>query len=197
MSETAMSETMVETIGAGPAVRRRPSRASRRAGYLIAAAINVVLLYLIRVEPGWQAVPFLTDGMTEVLGVVTLSLVAGIVLNLLYVLADPRWLVALGGVVTTAVGVAAMVRLWQVFPFDFEDAATDWAMVVRVVLVVGIVGAGIGIVAQFATLIGLVATACAGDQGGAPSGGSRAGDDEAAVGHERVEKLEEQVDARR
>jgi len=28
----------------------------------------------------------------------------------------------LGGVVTTAVGIAALVRIWQVFPFDFDDS---------------------------------------------------------------------------
>ena len=45
----------------------RPAVAGRRAGYAVAIAVNLVLLYLVNVAPGWQAVPFLTESTTEVL----------------------------------------------------------------------------------------------------------------------------------
>ena len=48
--------------------------------------------------------PFLTSDFQTVLWLVDLSLVVTIVLNLVYLVRDPRWLTAAGAVVTTASG---------------------------------------------------------------------------------------------
>jgi peptidoglycan biosynthesis protein MviN/MurJ (putative lipid II flippase) len=130
----------------------RPSTASRRAGYVIAAAINGVLLWLIHVWPGWDAVPFLTADFETVLWLINLSIVVTIALNLVYLTRDPRWLTAAGAVVTTAIGLAAAVRMLQVFPFDFGDSGF-WPVVFRVLLWVAIIGAGIGIIANLVALV--------------------------------------------
>ena len=130
----------------------RPSTASRRAGYAVAVAINAVMLWLIHVWPGWDAVPFLTADFEIVLWLVDLSLVVTIALNLVYLAADPRWLTAAGAVVTTAVGLAGVVRMLQVFPFDF-GGSDFWPLVFRILLWVGIVGSVIGIVANAVTLV--------------------------------------------
>jgi hypothetical protein len=131
---------------------RETSAAARRAGYTVAIAVNAVLLYLINRSPGWEAVPFLTDDTPRVLGLVNASIVSGIVANAVYVLWDPRWLRALGDVVTTAVGLAALVQLWVVFPVAFAPAAVDWELVARWVLGVGIAGSVIGIVVALVRL---------------------------------------------
>jgi hypothetical protein len=68
--------------------------------------------------------------------------------NLVYVFADPPWLRSLGGLLIAAVGVAVCVRLWQVFPFEFDDSGFDWAVVFRVLLVVGAVGSAVGVIVQ-------------------------------------------------
>jgi hypothetical protein len=133
--------------------RQRPSVAARRSGYLVAAALNVVVLYLAFVEPGWRAVPFLTEETSQVLGLFAFSLVTGIVWNLLYVGYERRWFKALGDLVTTIIGLAVLVRIWQVFPFDFGGSSTDWAMIVRVVLAVAIAGSVIGVVVQVGSLV--------------------------------------------
>lgn len=141
-----------------PAPSRRPPVAARRVGYLIAAGIHVALLYLVNVSPGWEAVPFLTEDTSQVLGLVNVSLVAGLVCNLIYVLANPAWLKSLGDLLTTGIGLVVLVRVWQVFPFNFGDSAVDWALVARVLLVVGIVGSAIGIVVQFVSLLRAAST---------------------------------------
>ena len=133
-------------------VDRRPSTASRRAGYVVAAVINAVMLWLIHVWPGWDAVPFLTADFDKVLRLVDLSLVVTIALNLLYLIRDPRWLTAAGAVVTTAIGLAAAVRMLQVFPFDFGDS-DFWPIVFRVLLWVAILGSVIGIIANLVTVV--------------------------------------------
>jgi hypothetical protein len=65
---------------------------------------------------------------------------------------DPVWLKALGNLLTTLVAIAVGIRVWQVFPFDF-GASAGWALLVRVLLVVGIAGALIGALAWFTALV--------------------------------------------
>jgi hypothetical protein len=133
-------------------VAKRPSTASRRAGYVIAAVINAALLWFIHVWPGWDAVPFLTAGFETVLWLIDLSLVVTIALNLVYIVRDPRWLTAAGAVVTTAIGLVAAVRMLQVFPFDFCDSGF-WPVVFRILLWLAVIGAGIGIIANLVTVV--------------------------------------------
>ena len=135
------------------AVRRRPSATARRTGYLISVAVNAALLYLVNERPGWEAVPFLTAQTPQVLDLVNASMIAGLVANLVYLFRDPPRLRAIGDLVTTGIGLAAMVKIWQVFPFSFKDDGIPWEMVFRVALAVGIVGSAIGIVTALVALV--------------------------------------------
>src|SRR5688572_4382176 len=100
-------------------VRERPSAASRHLGYTVAIVLNSALLWVVNVAPGWAAVPFLTEETSRVLPLVNASLVVGIVANAVYLVGDPPWVRALGDVAQNIVGLAATVRVWQVFPFGF------------------------------------------------------------------------------
>jgi hypothetical protein len=131
----------------------RPSVASRRAGYLIGVALNVVLLYLINEAPGWDAVPFLTDETAQVIGLVNASIVISIVVYAIYVAYDPRWLRALGDMVTAIVAFVVMVAVWRVFPFDFTAYSFDWAALMRVLLAVGMFGAIVGAVSNLVSFV--------------------------------------------
>lgn len=132
--------------------KRRPTAAQRRSGYVGAILVNAVFLYALNRWPGWDAVPFLTPDTERVIGIVNASIITGIVANGIYVLADPPRLRALGEIVTSAVGLAAVVRIWRIFPFDFSGGF-PWDVVARVLLVLGIVGCGIGILAALARLV--------------------------------------------
>ncbi|PRX44300.1 hypothetical protein B0I33_112178 [Prauserella shujinwangii] len=126
---------------------------ARRSGYLVAALLSGALLYAAHAWPGWAAVPFLTERTDEVLGLVTATLVAGIAANVAYLVRDPRWLRSLGDIVTTSIGLAALVRIWAVFPFDFGDPDVGWALVARVVLGFAVVGSAIGIAVSLVCLV--------------------------------------------
>ena len=65
--------------------------------------------------------PFLTSAITQVLVLVNLSLDAGLAVNLVYLAYDPPWLKSLGDLATTGIGLAAAIRVWQVFPFDLSS----------------------------------------------------------------------------
>ncbi|MEU4524618.1 hypothetical protein AB0F52_38595 [Amycolatopsis sp. NPDC024027] len=132
---------------------RRPSVRARRTGYVVSALINAALLVAVNGRPGWEVVPFLTAETHLVVGVVDLCLVAGLVTSVVYVWCDPEWLTALGGVVTALAGLVAIVRIWQVFPFDFAGSSFDWPLTARILLVVGIAGTAIGLLVQAVTLV--------------------------------------------
>ncbi len=131
---------------------RRPSLPARRAGYLVGAVVTAVGLVLVNVWPGWEVLPFLTGETAELVGWVNLAMVVGTVANLTYAVSDPRWLTALGGLVTTGVGIVAIVQTWRVFPFEFSGSF-DWALVLRVLLAVALVGSVIGMIVQLVTLV--------------------------------------------
>src|SRR5688500_5671485 len=133
--------------------RTRPSPAARRFGYTVAALVNAAMLHAINVWPGWDALPFLTADTTLVLPAVNTTLAAGLAANLLYLAYDPRWFRSFGDLVTTGIGLVATLRIWAVFPFDFVGASLDWALVVRVLLVLGIVGSVIGMAVALVTLV--------------------------------------------
>lgn len=138
------------------ASKRAPSTAARRAGYVVAVVINGAMLFAVNRWPGWDALPFLTDSTRLVLPLVNASIIVGLVVNLVYLVDDSPWLKALGDLTTTAVGLAAAVRVWQVFPFAFTSTF-DWELVVRILLAVAIGGSIIGIVVQLVTLFRLAA----------------------------------------
>lgn len=138
---------------AGRRSRPRPPRAARRVGYAVGAFVNGVLLWLVNVAPGWQAVPFLTSDFTDVLGLVNASIVAGLLAHVLYLVVDPPWLRSAGDLVVTSVGLVATVAVLRSFPFTFAGQSFDWEPVVRVLLWLGIVGSAIGIVAALVTLL--------------------------------------------
>ena len=133
--------------------RRTPSPARRRFGYAIGALVNVLLLYLVNVWPGWQILPFVTGGMLEVLPWINASLAVGIVVSLIDVIFDRRWLKAIGDLATTSIGLVALVQLWRVFPFDFGGTTFPWEWLARAVLVIGMIGSAIGIVVQVVILV--------------------------------------------
>jgi hypothetical protein len=123
----------------------RSAAAGRRFGYGVAVGLNVLLLLGVNVWPGWQAVPFLTEDTSLVIGLVNVSIAANLAVNLVYLFRDDSWLKALGDLLTLGIGLVALVRFWQVFPFDFGAATFDWALVVRVLLGLGVFGSVVGL----------------------------------------------------
>ena len=132
---------------------RRPSRSARRAGYLLAMLINLGLLWLVNVAPGWEALPFLTAEFIRVVGFVNLSLLVGAAVNLGYLLADPEWAKRLGDAVTAAIALGVLLQLLTVFPFDLGPDRSGWETILRTVLALACVGTAIGIIASLAQLL--------------------------------------------
>lgn len=132
--------------------RARPSTGRRRFGYVVAVLVNAVLLFLMLVSPGWEAVPILTGDTARVVPWIGASFGVGILANLVFLARDPIWLKAVGDLVTTIVGLLATWQVWQVFPFDFSDTV-DAGPVIRVLLVVALAGGVIGVLAAVGAIV--------------------------------------------
>lgn len=133
-------------------VEERVTGGAKRFGYLLAAALNGVFLWIVHQLLDWGWPGFLTPEFDDVLPIVTVSFVAGVVANLAYAWND-RWPVKpVGEVTTAAIGFAVAVRTWQVFPFDFSAHDADWSWLVRMILVIVMIGAAIGAIAEFVRL---------------------------------------------
>jgi len=131
---------------------RRPSAAARRVGYLVGIVVSVALLVILNGQPGWQALPFLTSDTSQVIGLVNLSLAVSLSVNVVYLFYDPPWLKSLGDLITSGIGLAVAIRIWQVFPFAFHSSAAWWSTAIRVLLILAIAGSAISIVVQAVSL---------------------------------------------
>lgn len=125
-------------------------------GYGISALVNLIVAWGINVWPGWDAVPFLTEGMTQVLPLVNLSLLVGFVTNVAYLVADPPWFKALGNMLTSGISVAVLVRTLRVFPFDFGESVATWDAITRGILIFLIAASTLGLLVQVVQFVRLL-----------------------------------------
>ncbi|MEV8438734.1 hypothetical protein AB0425_15270 [Actinosynnema sp. NPDC051121] len=124
-----------------------------RVGYLVGAVVDVVLLVLVIVSPGWRAVPFLTDDAVDVVVWVNVGLALGVGVNALCALFPRRRLVLLGDVLTTTAALAALTSLSEVWPFRFEDAEIPWTTITRTALTIVLVAVSIALLVQLVKLL--------------------------------------------
>ena len=145
------------TTTENPADARR-SRASLRFGYVVAIAINVALLVIVNNALDWELVEFLTDDFAQLTGLISFSLVATIVANAGFMVADRPRIKAPTQAALNIIGVVVSVRILQVFPFDFSTYDFDWGIVARGVLILAIAGSAVGAIVEFARFAGTLAS---------------------------------------
>jgi hypothetical protein len=80
-------------------------------------------------------------------------LLLGVFVNLINFAVDVAWIKALGEMVTSVFALVVLVRIREVFPFDFGGSDIDCALVTRVVIAVAVFGCGVSIVVQVVVLV--------------------------------------------
>jgi len=137
-----------------PSDPRVQGTVARRAGFTAGIVVNSALLYVVNAWPGWRSLTFVTADADQLIPLLNAALVAGIIANLIYLVADRRWVKALGDLFTVGISLAFLVWTWRVFPFVFTDTTVDWATIIRVVLGFSIVGCIIALIVQLVVLVG-------------------------------------------
>jgi hypothetical protein len=130
-----------------------PGVSSPRLGYSIAIAVNLVMLVITQNILEWGWLPFLTADFALVEPWISLSLTASVIVNVIYLFDDTPVVKAIGQVGVNLLSVFVTYQVLQVFPFDFSAYVFDWEIVARVVLILAMVGASIGAVAEIVKLV--------------------------------------------
>jgi hypothetical protein len=120
---------------------------------LLAAALNGAFLYVVGNVLDWDVAPFLTDSFEEATPIIRLLLWATIFVNLAYLLFDPKWFKSVTQMGLAGISIAATVRIYEVFPFDFSAYEFPWETVTRTILIVAIVGAAVSILVEVIRLV--------------------------------------------
>ena len=137
--------------------RMRVTDAAKRIGYAIAAVANAVLLYVVNNLLAWEVPTFLTEDFERVLPVLNVSIVASMVVNLMYIAYDAAWFKALGQVVLSAFALVVAMRTLAVFPFDFTPYDYNWEAVARGCLILVTIAIVIGLIAETVKLVAKLA----------------------------------------
>lgn len=124
---------------------------ARQVGYGIAIVINVILIWVVTNLLEWDLLPFLTEDFSEVVPFMVTSLLIGAFVNAMYVAYDSRLVRRLGDVVTSTASLIVIVKLFGVFPFEFDSG--PWAGVTRAVLVFVGLALAVATVANLAKVV--------------------------------------------
>lgn len=123
-------------------------RFGRRLGYSIAIGMNVVILIIVQNILDWGWLPFLTEDFADLVPWISFSLVVSIVANSVYLFNDTRVVKSVGQIGINLISIFVTYQVFTVFPFDFTAYSFDWGLLMRIVLIVAMVGAGIGVLAE-------------------------------------------------
>lgn len=128
-------------------------RLARGTGYVLSAVVNLILMWVVNQLLDWGRPGFLTDEFADVLPLINLSFSAAIVVNLVWIWRDPAWLKHSAQIGANLVSLAASIRTWQVFPFDFSANAVDWTPAVRGLILLALVGVVVATLSESIRLV--------------------------------------------
>lgn len=136
-------------VQASPQLRRT----GRRFGYVVAIVVNVVGLIIVNNVLEWGWLPFLTDDFATVVPWMNVSLTAALAVNVAYLFWDGWVFRSATRIGLNLITVVVTYQVLRVFPFDFGDYSFNWGVVLRILLIVGMVGASIGVLTEMYHLV--------------------------------------------
>jgi hypothetical protein len=139
-----------------PTVSQRRPSTTRRLGYTIAIVVNGAILFVVHNLLAWGVPEWLTDDFGDVLPILTLSLLAAIMVNTVFLFYDEPWFTTACELVTLGLSMAVVVTTYRVFPFDFSAYAWDWDVMVRWVIILTIAAMSIALVVNAVKLVTII-----------------------------------------
>lgn len=126
----------------------QPGRAGTRFGYIVAIAVNVVGLVIVNNILEWGWLPFLTDDFSRVVPWMNVAFSVAVVVNVVYLFWDSRVFRSTTQIGLNIITFAVTYQVLRVFPFDFSAYAFNWGIVARILLILAMVGAAIGVITE-------------------------------------------------
>jgi hypothetical protein len=129
-----------------PAVK--PFAFPKQVEYGINIVFNAVFLVIVNNILEWGFLPWLTQDFSKLVWLFNISLTATIIANVIFFFFNADWFASLVKFFLNIIGLVLAVRMLQVFPFDFSGYTFDWAVIMRIGLILGIVGTAVGILVE-------------------------------------------------
>jgi hypothetical protein len=123
---------------------------------------NHYIAFYTKIDGTWERYPLLTGDFDRWLPIAMTAIIAGIVGNIILIIYDGYFFRQVVQMVMDMFGLASVISLLVIFPFDFSvmpgnDLSNILNPIVTVVLILIAVGIGIGILVRFIKMIvGLV-----------------------------------------
>lgn len=121
----------------------------RKIGYLIAIIVELVVFWFLRRLDRWGA-PVVTPDWAQVIPALRASVGATILVNIVYIVYDPRWVRRLGQIFTNLFGLGFMWAVYRAFPFTFGPSVAGW---VRIGLIVVMAAMALATVVEAVKLV--------------------------------------------
>ena len=131
-------------------------RTTRRIGYGVTIVVNAVTLVIANNILDWGWFGWLTEDLNDVLPLINLSLVASMVANAAYFAKDTPGFKGILELIVNGISLIVVIRLLQVFPFDFSEYSSGWETATRSILIVAIVGISLALLVELVKLIQIV-----------------------------------------
>jgi hypothetical protein len=147
----------------------KEARAGRITGYAFSIFFNTLfavffyyyshyIAFYTKVNGVWERYPLLTGDYERWLPIIMTALIAGIVGNIILIIYDRYFFRQIIHMVMDMFGLAAVISLLVIFPFDFSampgnDLTNILNPIVTVILILISVGIGIGILVRFIKMI--------------------------------------------
>ena len=121
----------------------------REPGYIITILINLVMIYLAYYLRDHRPF-FLTGSYVTVLPAIIISLCVTILAHAAFLVYDRAWFRHLVQIGQHIVSILVMVVIYVIFPFALGQ---PWPLLVRILLILGLIGTGIGVLVELAALV--------------------------------------------
>ena len=130
--------------------KKKKSPAMRRASYIFGIFFAILFLWIINnyENLGWK---FITQDFDQVVDIVRFSIYLSIIVYGLFIFYDKKLFYFLGKLAVDGISIYISVRLFQVFPFDFNHLFGGWGWLNDVfpyLLILGVIVAGISIIVR-------------------------------------------------
>lgn len=130
--------------------KKPKSPVARRFGYLIAIVFTVLFLWIINnfQEWGWT---FITSDWSQVDQIVHWSIYLSLIVYGMFILYDQKPFYFFGRLAMDGFSIYVGIRMYQVFPFDFNEFWGGWEwmnILFPWIIILGIVGGGIAIIVR-------------------------------------------------
>lgn len=114
---------------------------ARRVGYAFGLLFSLLFLWIVTNVDTWS-LNWITEEWSQIESILRLSVTIDLIVYAVFLIGDARLIYYLGKLLTNIFGIYVSIRMFQVFPFDFNELAGGWGWlnsVFPVLIILGII----------------------------------------------------------